>query len=200
MHVLKLDSDGLFFSVLFCSSFCPSSSAPPHPHVPNRRPRGPFPRQTQNRMTDRRTRGPETCPRAAATAAPAAAAPQPPSRPHHHQRLLLLLLATKRYRALVYRLLFVYLFLRKNGKNLKLLCSAWRWSPGSPGSNLNPAEAHRRRFVDFHEIWIGSSKQTSWPFPEFLISPLNRVMLHFTKFNPMNLIAKSHTGHLFPTY
>lgn len=114
MHVLKLDSDGLFFSVLFCSSFCPSSSVPPHPNLPNRRPRGPFPRQTQNRMTDRRTHGRETCPHAATTAA----APQPPSRPHCHQRLLLLL-ATKRYRALVYTLVCVCLFLTKNWKKLE---------------------------------------------------------------------------------
>ena len=111
MHVLKLDSDGLFFSVLFCSSFCPSSSAPPHPHVPNRRLRVPFPQQTQNRMTDRRTRGLETCPHAAATAAPTAAAPRPPSRPHRHQRLLLL--AVKRYQALLYTLVCVCVFVSK---------------------------------------------------------------------------------------
>lgn len=90
MHVLKLDSDGLFFSVLFCSSICPSSSVPPRPHVPNRRPRGPFPRQMQNHMTDCRTCGLETCPRAAATAAPTAAAPWPPSRPRCQERLRLL--------------------------------------------------------------------------------------------------------------
>lgn len=158
MHVLKLDSDGLFF---FSFCFVPRLARVPLCRCTHTNPTArTVPATDQNRMTWGRTRGPKTCPRVTSL-------PQPPLHSH---------LGVRRWKHMkdffspwddIKSLAGGYrLFLRKknnNGEkkktNLKLLRSAWRWNWGSPGSNPNPAEVLHGHLLGFCEIWIGSSKQ-----------------------------------------